>query len=230
MQRATSSIVDIAANVRFVLAEITAAARACDREPSAVTLVAVAKTFPAALVAQAHSAGIRHFGENYVQEAAEKLAALQALAPRPTWHMVGHVQTNKAKTVAELFDVVESLDSLRLAEALARHAGDKRLQVMLEVNVAGETSKEGFGPEAVPDAVAHIRRLPELEVVGLMTVAPAVADPEQVLPVFRRLRELRDELGLRELSMGMTDDFRVAIQEGATMVRLGRAVFGPRGH
>ena len=219
---------DIAANLRSLQERITRAASSAGRNPAEVTLVAVSKTFSADSVADAHQAGVRHFGENWVQEAAEKIPALTNLSPRPTWHMVGHLQTNKVKAALELFDMIQSVDSVSLGEAIARRAGNRRIPVLLEVNVAAEASKFGFRPEQLPDAVKTLQALPELEVRGLMTVAPLSDDSEKVRPVFRRLRVLRDDLGLRELSMGMTDDFEVAIQEGATIVRVGRAIFGAR--
>lgn len=219
---------DIAANLRSLHERITRAASSAGRNPAEVTLVAVSKTFSADSVADAHQAGVRHFGENWVQEAAEKIPALTNLKPRPTWHMVGHLQTNKVKAALELFDMIQSVDSVSLGQAIARRAGDRRIPVLLEVNVAAEASKFGFHPEQLQDAVKTLQALPQLEVQGLMTVAPLADDPETVRPVFRRLRELRDDLGLRALSMGMTDDFEVAIQEGATIVRVGRAIFGAR--
>ena len=197
------------------------------RAASEVTIVAVSKTFPAGVIQEALAAGIRHIGENRVQDAEPKIRSLAALGLHPTWHMVGHLQTNKAKAALELFDVIQSVDSLRLAEALSQRA-QRPLPILLEVNVGGEATKYGFAPEEVPPAAEAIARLSNLEVRGLMTVAPLTADPEDVRPVFHRLRQLRDALGLRELSMGMTDDFEVAIGEGATIVRIGRAIFGPR--
>ena len=218
----------IAANLAGLRQRIARAAQQAGRAPDSVTLVAVSKTFSGAHVAAAHAAGVRHFGENWVQEAAEKLPSLGKLSPQPVWHLVGHLQTNKVKQALALFDLVESVDSTHLGEAIARRAGDRVVPVLIEVNVAGEASKNGFRLDEVPAACATLRALPQLEVRGLMTVAPETGDPEQVRPVFRQLRGLRDQLGLAELSMGMTGDFEVAIQEGATMVRLGRAVFGPR--
>ncbi|MSQ27692.1 MAG: YggS family pyridoxal phosphate-dependent enzyme [Dehalococcoidia bacterium] len=218
----------ITANVAGVMRRIAHAAERAGRPPDVVTLVAVSKTFSAAHVAAAHQAGLRHFGENWIQEAAGKLPALAGLSPRPVWHMIGHLQTNKVKQALELFDLIESVDSTHLGEAIAHRAGDRSIPVLLEVNVGGEPSKHGFRPAEVATACATLRQLPQLEVRGLMTVAPEVDDPEQARPVFRELRRLRDELGLAELSMGMTGDFEVAIQEGATLVRLGRAIFGAR--
>ena len=188
-------------------------------------MVAVAKGFPPEAVREAYAAGLRHFGENRVQEAAAKRPLLADLDI--TWHLVGHLQTNKVKKALQLFDIVHSLDSLPLAQELSRRAQGP-LPVLLEVNVAGEASKFGLAPEQVPAAAQAIARLPHLELVGLMTVAPMASDPEEVRPVFRRLRELAQALGLPHLSMGMSDDFEVAVEEGATMVRLGRAIFGPR--
>lgn len=211
---------DIAANVAAVQERIASAARKAGRRPDEIILVAVAKTFPADLVVQAHAAGVQHFGENWIQEAQEKIPAV---GPGPAWHMVGHLQTNKVKATVDLFDFIESVDSIRLGEAIARR---KRLPVLLEVNVAGEPTKKGFRPEEVPGAVRALKDL--LDVRGLMTVAPEVSDPEHVRPVFRQLRELAQREGLPELSMGMSEDFEVAIEEGATFVRLGRAIFGQR--
>lgn len=217
----------IAENLAAVSHRIHRAAERAGRSPEEVTLIAVAKTFPVETVREALRAGVRHVGENRVQEAVPKAAALAGDPLRPVWHMVGHLQTNKAKTAVQTFDIIHSVDSLRLARAISRHA-DRPVPVLLEVNVAGEATKFGVAPEEAGRLAREIERLPGLELRGLMTVAPPAADPEEVRPVFRRLRELRDALGLRELSMGMTDDFEVAIEEGATMVRIGRAIFGER--
>ncbi len=215
----------VTSRVHETLRRVEAACLRAGRSPQDVTVVAVAKGFPAEAVREAHAAGLRHFGENRVQEAAAKRPLLADLDV--TWHMVGHLQTNKVKKALELFQVVHSVDSLRLAQELSRRAS-RPLTVLLEVNVAGEASKFGLSPEEVPSVAEAVARLPHLELVGLMTVAPLARDPEEVRPVFRRLRELACALGLPHLSMGMSDDFEVAIEEGATMVRLGRAIFGPR--
>jgi pyridoxal phosphate enzyme (YggS family) len=191
-----------------------------------VTLIAVSKGVPAAVVAEAFEAGQRDFGENRVQEAAAKIEALSARGITPRWHLIGHLQTNKAKIAANLFAIIHSVESLRLAQELSRRA--QRVGILLEVNAAQEASKFGFTPKEVAPALSSIASLPHLDVQGLMTVAPQANDPEAVRPVFRELRQLRDALRLRELSMGMTDDFEVAIEEGATMVRVGRAIFGER--
>lgn len=229
----------------------TAIADACTRagrSPDAVTLVAVSKTHSAAEIAAAVAAGVRHLGENRVEEALPKMQAVAELVTEPpTWHMIGHVQSRKARYITSGFTLLHSLDSVRLAERLNRTltAQDNTLDVLLEVNVSGEESKEGWhahgwrdDPDirrALWDDVRHLLTLPGLHVRGLMTMAPIVDDVEQARPVFAGLRELRDALAddfpdaaWDELSMGMTDDYPVAIEEGATLVRIGRAIFGPR--
>lgn len=218
----------LAENLRKVKSRIEQAALISGRDSSAITIVGAAKTVPVEILQTAFTLGVSHFGENYVQEAKRKRDVLVQLGANPTWHMIGHLQTNKAKDAAALFDIIETVDSVRLAEAIARRAVKQPMPIMLEVNVAQEPSKSGFTPQEVAGAYRTLKGLPELSIVGLMTIAPEVADPKEVRPVFKSLRELRDELGLRELSMGMTGDFGVAIQEGATMVRIGRALFGSR--
>ncbi len=217
----------IAQNLSMVRTRIASACARAGRSPDEVTLVGVSKGFPAEAVAEACAAGLTDIGENRVQEAEAKIAALASMSVRPRWHLVGHLQTNKAKAAAGLFAIIQSVDSVRLAQALSKDASAP-LTVLLEVNVAQEASKFGFAPDDVPDSLDAIRRLPNIDVRGLMTVAPQTDDPETVRPVFGRLRELRDQLGLRVLSMGMTDDFEVAVEEGATIVRIGRAIFGER--
>jgi len=218
----------IAERVAQVRQRVERAAERAGRSPADVTIVAVSKAHPPQAIEEAVRAGIAHVGENRVQEAAAKIPVLRPSLEGPvTWHLVGHLQTNKAKTALELFDIIHSVDSLHLAEALS-HRAQRPLPVLLEVNVAGEASKFGFSPGQVASAVQVVARLPQLDLRGLMTVAPFVNDPEAVRPVFRELRRLRDALGLAELSMGMTDDFEVAIEEGATLVRIGRAIFGER--
>jgi len=219
--------VSIEANIEEVQGCI---ARACERShrlPEEITLVAITKGVDVSAIRAAFDCGIRNFGENRVQEAEGKIAQLADLKPAVAWHMVGHLQSNKAKTAVELFDIIHSVDSVRLAEILSRRA-EKTLPVLLEVNVSGEATKGGFSVAGIVAAVNEIRQLPNLKTMGLMTVAPFVADPEEIRPVFRKLRELRDSLGLKHLSMGMTDDFEVAIEEGASMLRIGRAIFGER--
>ena len=207
---------------------IAAAAERAGRSLDEIAIVAVTKGVEPRLVKIAVDAGIRHIRENRVQEAKEKSAHLSTLEPRPKWHMVGHLQVNKVKTALEIFDIIHSIDSVRLAESLSKRALDV-LPVLLQANVSGEGTKSGFSPRELPDTAQRISRLPNLDVQGLMTIAPIVADPEEVRPVFRRLRQLRDELGLRHLSMGMSDDFEIAVEEGATLVRIGRAIFEERG-
>jgi pyridoxal phosphate enzyme (YggS family) len=220
-------VTTIAERIALVRERVARAAERAGRSPADVTIVAVSKSFPAQAIEEAAAAGIAHIGENRVQEAIAKILSLRHLPV--TWHMLGHLQTNKAKTALELFDIIQSMDSLRLAQALSRRA-ERPIPVLLEVNVAGEASKFGLSPPEVLQAAETVGRLPHLNVCGLMTIAPLVSDPEEVRPVFRELRRLRDALGLAELSMGMTDDFEVAIEEGATMVRIGRAIFSERLH
>lgn len=214
-------------NYKNILERVSAACRRAGRFPEDVTVISVTKTVNAETVALAFQAGARNFGENRIQEAEGKIRELTRLEPRPVWHLIGHLQSNKAKTAVQLFDIIHSVDSVKLAETLNRHA-EKRLPVLLEVNISGEPSKNGFTIAELEAACRAIRQLPNIKVSGLMTVAPLSADPEQVRPVFRKLRTMRDELKLEHLSMGMTDDFEVAIEEGATMVRIGRAIFGER--
>lgn len=219
----------IAGRLEAVRLRIASACVRGGRSPDEVTLVAVTKGFPPEAVREAAAAGLRHFGENRVQEAKAKLPVLGDLSPRATWHMVGHLQTNKVKTAVNLFDIIHSVDSLRLAEAISRRAPQPdRVPVLLEVNVAADPAKYGFSPRELPDQAEAIRRLPGLDLRGLMTVTPMTDDPEQVRPVFRSLRQLARSLNLPELSMGMTDDFEPAVEEGATIVRIGRAIFGER--
>jgi hypothetical protein len=210
------------------------------RAPAEVTLVAVSKTVSPIRIRAAMEAGIRVFGENRVQEAETKIAELREVANKyqVEWHLIGHLQSNKARRAVELFDAVHSVDSLKLAERLDRLAEEisKRLPVFIEVNLGGESSKAGVEPKAVLSLIEQMSALPALEIKGLMAVPPYLEDAEGVRPFFRRLRELRDEaqrLELAgeqfcELSMGMSHDFEIAIEEGATFVRLGTAIFGAR--
>lgn len=214
-------------NVRDLQQRITRACAGAGRSPDEVTLVAVSKTVQADAIEAAFNAGIRHFGESRVQEAKTKIEQLQRLKPGITWHMVGHLQTNKAKTAAAIFDIIHSVDSLNLAETL-NDCSPKRLPVLIQVNVSAEATKGGFMLSEVQETLKQMRRLPNLDIQGLMTIAPWVDNAEEVRPVFRRLRQLRDALELKHLSMGMSDDFEVAIEEGATLVRIGRAIFGER--
>ncbi len=225
----------IAQNIAQVRANIAEAAQQAGRPVDEITLVAVSKTMPVELVKIAYNVGVTDVGENRVQEALPKIADFHPAGLR--WHMIGHLQSNKAGKVVEAFAMVQSIDSLHLAQVLNRHAGEagKRLPVLLEINVAGEASKEGIALAEAPSIASQIAALPALDMQGLMTVAPFVDDPEEVRPVFRSLRLLRERLqqalpdcSWRHLSMGMTGDYRIAIEEGATIVRIGRAIFGER--
>lgn len=219
---------DIAGRLDAVRARVATACDRAGRTPHDVTIVGVAKGQPAAAVAAAVAVGLTDVGENRVQEALPKIAEIRARGAAPRWHLVGNLQTNKVNAALGVFDIIHTVDSDRLAEAIARHARQP-VPALLEVNVAGESTKRGFAPADVAAAVRRIGRMPGIELAGLMTVAPQADDPEGVRAVFRALRELRDETGLRELSMGMTDDFEVAVEEGSTLVRVGRAIFGERG-
>ena len=228
----------LAARLHAIRERIGEAASRTNRTLDEVQLVAVSKTVPVEILRDAYALGLRVFGENRVQEAQEKIAALAL--PDIRWELIGHLQTNKANRAADLFERVQSVDSLRLAEALSARASalGKTLPVLLEINVAGEASKSGFAPEETLEAARAIIALPSLRLEGLMTIAPLVNDPEEARPVFRALHELRNRLreavplgddgGWPELSMGMSNDFAVAIEEGATLIRLGRALFGAR--
>jgi hypothetical protein len=225
--------VDIAANLSSLRQRMTAACVRAGRDPQSVTLLAVTKGQPPAAVRAAADLGVTVFGENRVQEAKAKIALCPS---RIEWHMIGHLQTNKCRDAAHFFRMVQSVDSLHLAQELNKCADKaaKTLPVLLEVNMAGESSKFGYRPAQVLAELSELNALPRLEIHGLMTIAPWTPEPEKVRPVFRALRELKqrceDRLGapLPHLSMGMTGDFEVAIEEGATLVRIGTALFGPR--
>ena len=222
---------ELAARIARVRERIAAAAARSGRPAEAVRLVAVTKMVPPERVAEAYALGLRDFGENRVQEGVAKIAALAQQGIRPTWHLVGHLQTNKVAAALRCFDILQAVDSRRLAEVISRRALAP-VPVLLEVNVAGEPTKFGFRldtpGEPFEETVAAIRALPRLDVRGFMTVAPIAEDPETLRPIFRQLAELAARLGLPELSMGMTDDYPIAIEEGATIVRIGRAIFGER--
>jgi pyridoxal phosphate enzyme (YggS family) len=216
----------VADNVAAVRAAIAAAARRAGRDPEAVRLVAVTKGFAAEAAREAWAAGVDALGENRVQEALGKMPAI----PEAAWHLVGHLQRNKVRKVVGRFALIHSVDSLRLAEAVSAAAEAARTvqPVLVQVNVAGNPRQSGVPPEDAAALVAACRRLPGLRVDGLMAIAPPVPDPEGARPFFRRLRLLAESLGLAQLSMGMSDDFPVAVEEGATYVRVGRAIFGAR--
>jgi PLP dependent protein len=222
-------------NLENIKQRIDQAALGAGRDPAEVRLVAVTKTVTLDRLKEAVAAGHTLFGENYVQEAKRKITEL---GPGLTWHFIGHLQSNKAKAAVELFDLIHSVDRLRLAQALEQAAArrGKVQKILLQVNLAGEASKSGTTPEAAQDLLRQISQMSHLEVLGLMTMPPWLDDPDQVRPYFRDLRQLRDRLrdlrlvdgDLPELSMGMTGDFEVAVAEGATLVRIGTAIFGAR--
>jgi len=217
----------IATNVAVVRARIDAAAWRADRNPADVRLIGVTKTFPAEVCNAALRAGVVDLGENRVQEGVAKAATLAAAGLEPTWHLIGHLQSNKVRPALEVFSLIHSVDSIDLAGAISRRA-TRPTEILLEVNVGDEPTKFGFPPQAVGAALEAIMRLSNLSVRGLMTVAPASHDPESVRPIFAQLRELARSLALRELSMGMSGDYEVAVEEGSTMVRVGSALFGAR--
>jgi hypothetical protein len=219
-----------------VLAEIAEACARAGRDPGSVALVAVSKTVSVERLRAAVEAGLDVLGENRVQEAAGKVGLVEG----PTWHLVGPLQSNKARRAVELFDVIESVDSADLARRLSRLAGelrpDRALPVMLQVNVDADASKAGFAPADLERRLGELAELPALELRGLMTIGRLVGSAEEARPTFRALREVSTRLRSLEarlgpdLSMGMTDDFEVAVEEGATIVRVGRALFGERPH
>jgi PLP dependent protein len=225
----------ISRNLQEIQQSMREAAQRAGRDPAGVRLVAVTKTVGLNRLQEAVTAGHTLFGENYVQEAKAKIAAL---GPGLVWHFIGHLQSNKARAAVELFDLIHSVDRLRLAQALAQAARrlGKVQDILLQVNLAGEESKSGAAPEDVQKLLSEISKMANLRVLGLMTMPPWFPDPEEARPYFRGLRELRDRLGrlhlvesdLSELSMGMTGDFEVAVAEGATLVRVGTAIFGRR--
>ncbi len=218
-----SRAAEIAANLADVQARIDAAARRAGRDPASVTLLAVTKTKPLEDLLAAYEAGVRHFGENRVQEAEAKFPRLPADAVK---HLVGPIQSNKANKAARLAGVLHAVDSADIARRLARAAGNegRRLAVYVEVNTGGEETKAGVAPAEVPALVADVRALPELDLRGLMSIPP----PGETRPHFVALRRLAESLGLSGLSMGMSDDFEAAIKEGSTIVRVGTALFGRR--
>jgi len=211
-------------NIQEIKKRIASAAERAGRSPDEITIVAVTKGVEPCDIRIAVEAGVRHIGENRVQDAKTKTECLSALEPRPTWHMVGRLQTNKVKTAVEIFDIIHSMDSVRLADAISKRA-QNIYPVLLQVNISGEEQKTGFSMTDLPKAAEEVARLPNLEVKGLMTIAPFVRDSEEVRPIFRKLQQLRNSLGLEHLSMGMSDDFEIAVEEGATLVRIGRAIF-----
>ena len=220
-------MLDIAGNLARVRERLARAAERAGRRADDVLLIGVSKTVEEERIRAAVAAGIAALGENRVQEAKAKVAALGRPVP---WHLIGHLQTNKVKDALEVFDVIHSLDRLELAAELERRAAarGRTVDALLQVNVAAEASKGGVEPDAVGQALDAIGKLAHVRVRGLMTIPPEVERPDESRPWFRRLRELAERHGLRELSMGMSGDFEAAIEEGATMVRVGTAIFGPR--
>ena len=225
----------IAENYRQIHERIAAACQRAGRSAEGVLLLPVSKGQPAQAVEEAAGLGLRVFGENKVQEAKVKIGQCSS---RLQWHMIGHLQSNKARDAVQLFSMIESIDSLDLAQEVNKWADKlaRRVPILLEVNCAGEASKFGFKAEDIPSAVEQVNSLERLEVHGLMTIAPYTPTPERVRPYFAKLRELKDECSQRlgaplpHLSMGMSGDFEIAIEEGATIVRIGTALFGPRNY
>ena len=228
----------LAARLTAIRGRIEAAAKKCQRDPEEVRLIAITKTHPASVIKTVIGFGALDIGENRVQEAEGKISEIGRDAAR--WHLVGHLQANKARRAVNLFDFIHSLDSLDLAQRLdrlCREEGREKLAVLVQVDLGHEETKSGIDESELTHLVENLGPLDRLELTGLMTLPPFFDDPEQSRPFFRRLRQLRDELAARgafgsgkgDLSMGMTNDFEVAIEEGATMVRVGTAIFGERG-
>ena len=227
--------VDITANINKIKERIAAAAARCNRAPDSIKLLAVTKTVPLPAIEQAIEAGITALGENYVQEAKEKIAVIGGCV---SWHMIGHLQTNKAKYTVNLFDYIHSVDRLELAAEINKRARliDRKINILIEINVSGEKTKNGITVSEAIELIKNISILDCVSVKGLMTMAPYSTNPENSRPYFSELRNLRNKIisegitniQMEELSMGMTDDFEIAIEEGATIVRIGRAIFGQR--
>ena len=218
--------------VKEVINEIQETALKSGRNPEEIRLLAATKSVPPERILEAIEAGIRIIGENYVQEAQKKY---ELIGPRVSWHMIGRLQTNKAKYAVRLFEVIHSLDSLKLAQELQKVAErqGKKVKVMIQVNLSGEITKGGISPDKVKELSERVLEFPNLELIGLMTIPPYSENPEDSRPFFRKLRELKEKLNregfpLTELSMGMSNDFKVAIEEGATILRIGTLIFGPR--
>ena len=231
--RNSPSRMGLTTNLQSIQQRIDVACGRAKRDPASVTLLAVSKGQPADKVREAAQAGVTLFGENKVQEAKIKIGQCP---PRLHWHMIGHLQSNKARDAVHFFEMIQSVDSLALAQEIDKLAdrAAKTLPILLEVNVAGESTKFGFKPDQLLAELQAINALKKIEIHGLMTIAPWTPEPEKVRPIFARLRELKLEceqvLGapLPHLSMGMSGDFEIAIEEGATLIRLGTALFGPR--
>lgn len=224
---------DFLSNLNSIQERIAAACARAGREPSSVTLLAVSKGQPPEAIRAAADAGLVLFGENKVQEAKAKIPLCSG---KLRWQMIGHLQSNKCRDAVQLFEMIQSVDSLALAQEINKQCDKaaKTMPILLEVNVAGESSKFGYAPEKILAELNEINALPKIEIHGLMTIAPWTSEPEKVRPFFQKLRELKTEceqiLGapLPEMSMGMSGDFEIAIEEGSTLVRIGTALFGPR--
>lgn len=226
----------ISENIAHIRRKIDEACLRSGRKPSEVTLVAVTKTFPAGQIRAAYQLGVEDIGENYVQESLEKREQLKDIPVR--WHFIGHLQSNKARQIAGWVTLIHSLESLSLAKELDRQAEKlgRSPEVLVEVNTTGESSKYGIAPEQTVSFVRSLSAFSGLNVLGLMTIGPFLPDPEMSRPMFRKLRELKEQVAalgqtnvsMKHLSMGMTGDFEVAIEEGATLVRIGTAIFGSR--
>jgi len=233
---------DIIQNLQKIRARIRRAAEKSGRNPESVRLVAVSKTVKAETVRQAIAAGVTILGESYIQEARSKISALPLPPDSISWHFIGHLQTNKARDAVRLFSLIHSVDSFKLAAALNREAEkiDKVQSILVQVNIAAESSKSGIASQEVQNLIAEITTLKSVKVIGLMTIPPYFDNPEKARPYFDELRSLRDrvqknlnaestpDLSLDELSMGMSGDFEAAIAAGATLVRIGTAIFGER--
>ena len=222
-------------NLHRVRERLETASRRARRDPGGITLIGITKTMTVERIREAVAAGLTHLGENRVQEADGKIPLLGGASAGLTWHLVGHLQSNKSRKAVELFDCIHSVDSSRLARMLSSEAAARaaRRDILIQVDLGGEPTKFGLEPGLLDELIKEAVSLPMLRVRGLMTIPPMFEDPEGSRPFFRRLRELRDRLAqsgcdLPDLSMGMTNDFEVAIEEGATMVRVGRAIFGAR--
>lgn len=229
---------DICANLQRIQEVLDETAHRCRRDPAGIKLVAVSKTFPAEFIVSAASCGQIAFGENRIQEAEEKIPRVEKLLGerRIEWHLIGHLQSNKARPAARFFDVIQSIDSARIARKLSRYVEDsgRTMPVFVQVNVGEESQKYGVPPADTAALVDLVDSLPGLDPIGLMSIPPYHEEAERSRPYFRRLARLLEEINrcrrhpLRELSMGMSADFRVAVEEGATVVRIGSAIFGPR--
>lgn len=229
----------ISQNLLRVSQNIRDAALRSNRDPDEITLVVVTKTWSSEIICVAADLGLSHFGENRIQEAAPKIEQIRQDYDNLSWHMIGHLQSNKARSAVEYFDFVQSIDSLKIAQKISNHATElqKNIDVLLEINISGESTKFGIDPEDVFKLAKEVKGLPYLDLKGLMTIGPMTDDIREVRKSFRRMKKIFDilrqqhsEQEINVLSMGMSDDYEIAIEEGSTMVRLGRAIFGSREH